>query len=53
MTNQKVLVTENFINYSLTLAEDILGYNECFGGDKDIKKELRKHIKKCKDLLNK
>ena len=47
-----VEVTSDFIEYSKTLANDILGYNECFGGDKDTKKELKKHIKQCENMMN-
>lgn len=48
----KKLVTNKFIEYSKTLAEDILGYNECFSGDKKNKQELKRHIKKCEELLS-
>jgi hypothetical protein len=50
----KVEVTDNFIKYSMELAEDILGYNQCFGnGDKEVNKKLKEHIKKCKKYLDK
>lgn len=48
----KKIVTDKFIEYSKTLAEDILGYNECFSGDKKTKKEIKRHIKKCEELLS-
>jgi hypothetical protein len=51
--NNKITVTEDFISYSLELANDILGYNECFDGDKEVKKKLKLHIKKCNQYLNK
>ena len=46
-----VKVTSDFIEDSKTLANDILGYNECFGGDRDTKIELKKHIRKCEKYL--
>lgn len=51
---RKIQVTDNFIEYSKELAQNILGYNQCVfgGGDKEIKRKLRNHIKKCENYLN-
>lgn len=49
----KINVTDNFIKYSKELANDILGYNQCYGGDAKVKKKLQEHIKKCDKYLNK
>lgn len=51
MNNAKV--TKQFIEYSKTLAEDILGYNQCFGcRNSDTNRKLRYHIKRCEKLLS-
>lgn len=47
-----MIVTDSFIKYSLQLANDILGYNECFGGDKETKRKLKQHIKNCEKRLS-
>lgn len=49
---KKINISKEFIQYSKNLAEDILGYNECFGGDSDVKRKLRYHIKRCDKILN-
>lgn len=48
---RKIQVTEDFIKYTKELTEDILGYNKCFGGDKEVMKKQREHINKCKKYL--
>lgn len=48
-----VKVTKQFIEYSKTLAEDILGYNQCFGSkNSDRNRKLRYHIKRCEKFLS-
>lgn len=42
---KKIQVTDNFIKHAKEYAEDILGYNQCFGRNKEIKGELRRFIK--------
>lgn len=42
---KKIQVTDNFIKHAKEYAEDILGYNQCFGGNKETKTELRRFIK--------
>lgn len=48
---KKIQVTDNFIKHAKEYAEDILGYNQCFGGRKETKDELRRFIKRCNELL--
>ena len=48
---KKIQVTDNFIKHAKEYAEDILGYNQCFGGSKDTKAELKRFIKRCDKLL--
>lgn len=48
---KKIHVTDNFVKHAKEYAEDILGYNQCFGGNKEIKAELRRFIKRCDKLL--
>lgn len=48
---KKIQVTDNFVKHAKEYAEDILGYNQCFGGNKEIKAELRRFIKRCDKLL--
>lgn len=48
---KRVTVADEFIKYTKELTEDILGYNECFGGDKKVMKKLKTHINKCKKYL--
>lgn len=48
-----VKVTKQFVEYSKGLAEDILGYNRCFGSrNSDTNRKLQYHIKRCERLLN-
>ena len=49
---KKINISKEFIQYSKILAEDILGYNECFGGDSDVKRKLKYHSKRCDKILN-
>lgn len=51
---KNIAVTKQFIEYSKTLAEDILGYNQCFnsGNSKSSRnRKLKYHIKRCDTLL--
>ena len=48
---KKINISKEFIQYSKILAENILGYNECFCGDSDVKK-LKYHIERCDKILN-
>ena len=48
---KKIQVTDNFIKHAKEYAEDIFGYNQCFGGSKDTKAELKRFIKRCDKLL--
>lgn len=50
-----VKVTKQFVEYSKGLAEDILGYNQCFSRGRmnnETNRKLRYHIKRCEKLLN-
>lgn len=50
-----VKVTKHFVEYSKRLAEDILGFNQCFSHgrtDSERNRKLRYHIKRCEKLLN-
>lgn len=46
-----IKVTDNFIKKSLEMAEDLYGYADCFGGDKENKKRLKYHIKMANKYL--
>ena len=48
---KKIQVTDNFIKYAKEYAEDILGYNQCFCGNKKTIAKLRRFIKRCDKLL--
>lgn len=48
-----VKVTKQFVEYSKKLAEDILGYNQCYSHtNSERNRKLRYHIKRCEKLLN-
>lgn len=49
---KRIFVTDNFIQHAREYAEDILGYNQCFGGSKEVRAELRRFIKRCDKYLN-
>ena len=48
---KKIQVTDNFIKHAKEYAEDILGYNQCFGGKGKTIAELKRFIKRCDKLL--
>ena len=50
-----VKITKQFVEYSKELAEDILGYNQCFSRgcmNNETNRKLRYHIKRCEKLID-
>lgn len=50
---KKIQVTDSFIKHAKEYAEDIYGYNKCFGEDRTTQAKLKRFIKRCDELLNK